>query len=279
MSWDSNPGLRTPGSVLIHEAETHCQAQQSLVYSGGEKNSELQRNGQLSREEKCCVSGEATEVVGQGSMGSEGHEDAVRLVWEWKGRVASRGETGGAGRAVSVELQEKERHQHSDRWGSTREHQARRDWRERGSGWRAYQHSKYSGKSKGGQQTQVQISALPLITHATLGKPLDFCKPRVPPRETRMMIKMIKTHPPAAEEGTTEAASTGTGWELAVDGWWLLFSLNRSLPHRQSHENTDLPDEKHFSTRTTGKALVLWPRHTADSLTSQPKNQYHSGLP
>lgn len=181
--------------MLIHEAETHCQAQQSVIYSGGEKNGELQKDGQLSREQKCCVSAEATEVVGQGSMDREGHEDAVRLVWEQKGRVASWGETGGAGRAVSVEPQGKERHQHSDRWGSTREHQAKRDRREGGSGWWAYQHSKYSGKSKGGQQTQVQISALPLITHATLSKLLDFCKPRVPPREMRMMIKMIKTHP------------------------------------------------------------------------------------
>lgn len=156
----------------------------------------------------------ATEVMGQVRVGSKGCEESVKLVWDPKGSVASGDETGGAERVVWVEPKEKERHQYHDCRGKTRRGGT---GGKGGSGWRAYhKHRKHSGKSRRGQQTQAHMSAPPLTTHTTLGKLLDFCKPRVPPHEMTMTIKAT---PPAAEERTARAASTGTGTDLAVDRW------------------------------------------------------------
>lgn len=131
------------------------------------------------------------------------------------------------------------------------------------SGWKAYQRSKHRGKGTRGGQAWVQISALPRMTHVALGKLHDSHRPQVPPQEMMMMmlimIMMIKTHLACCQgeqaRWVYRSGQMGTGSYLAINWWWLLSLLNRSLPHTQGLENKD-PVEKRVCTRTAGKDLV-----------------------
>lgn len=92
---------------------------------------------------------------------------------------------------MQAEPWEKEHHQRSNTLRLQREAADEAGLEAKGQWVEGLSHSKHCGKSRGSQETWVQILVLPLSTQANLGELLDLREPQCPPQE---MMMTRKTH-------------------------------------------------------------------------------------